>query len=348
MNSKITNTEPIKVNVPDGLKRSLLGDAENFEVLKQNDAKVNFNRFISALITGYYEKYQQETNSRYNRIKSLLSSFILNPQKLDQATAQIMNEQSKSDYSNTKTVNNTSFKFHTTKETDSIILQIEEYRRITGDSISAYFRKMLYSYINQPVYEREKIIFQNNVSVINNACTLGKKVIFTTRDRPSLLHRVMPYGIRHGQEELYNYLLCQEFHKSNGEPLAMSYRLCRIVNPRITSENGQIDSKVMDHLFKMEKYAPQYLINEDVESCVEFTANGRKSFMRLYQGRPVVDGKEAEDSDGNIRCYFSCSQEQPYLYFRRFNPGEISVLYPEKLKKRLYEFHYQHLCALKT
>lgn len=343
MKPGIANTETIKINMPESLARSLLNDAAGFEVFKKDGETVNLNSFISSLIAGYYEKYQEELSERLQKTKTLLASYIRNPDLLNQASMEIVSGDMASENPARKEANSQSIKFRPTRETDGIITEIEEKRRMTHESLSGYFRHMLGSYMQNPIYERERIIYYQNTAAIERACSRGESLVFTCRDNPGFLHTVIPYSLVHGPEELYNYLLCQESNDSSRKKTARSYRLCRIVNPRATPSDKRIDSRVRDCLVRMEKYGPQFMINDDVVTCVRLTADGRKSFQKIYQGRPIVDRKDEEDSDGHVNLYFSCSQEQLFLYFRRFNPGEITILYPQKLKKRLYQFHYDHL-----
>ncbi len=342
----IMNTETIKINMPDSLARALLNDAAGFEVFKKDGETVNLNSFISSLIAGYYEKYQEELSQRLQKTKALLASYIRNPALLSQASMEVVSGDMASESPAGKAANSHSIKFRPTRETDGIITEIEEKRRTANQSLSGYFRHMLISYLQNPIYERERIIYYQNTAAIERACSRGENLVFTCRDNPGYLHTVIPYKLVHGPEELYNYLLCQEFNGSRRKKTAMSYRLCRISNPRATPSEKQIDSRIKDYLVRMEKYGPQFMINDDVATCIELTADGRKSFQKIYQGRPVVDRKDEEGSDSRLKLYFSCSQEQLFLYFRRFNPGEITVLYPQALKKRLYQFHYDHLKSL--
>ena len=348
MRERVTNTETIKINVPESLERSLVYDMTNFEVFKKDGEHLNFNSFMSSLIAGYYEKYRERQNSQEERIRSLLSRYITNQQQLSQAASEIISSEALPVSSRQKAPNNKALKFRPTRETDGIILEIEEQRQSANESLSGFFRMMLFSYIQNPVYERERIIYYRNAAIIADACERGKEILFTTRDNPAFLHRVIPYGLRHGPDELFNYLLCQETHKNAGTNAAMSYRLCRIVNPRIATPGAQIDYKTRLYLEKMEKYGPQYLINKDMASCIRFSRSGRVSFQKLYQGRPTVDRKDEPDADGSIKYYFSCSQDQLFFYLRRFNPGEAIVLSPEDLKRRLIDFHQKHLNFLKS
>lgn len=346
MRAKIINTETIKINVPESLNRLLVNDMNNFEVFKRDGETINFNGFMSSMIAGYYEKYQEEVSEQARRTNELLAKYIKDKKQLEQATSEIVVEEFAAETHEKKEINSKALKFRSTTETDGIILEIEEKRKSANESISGFFRMMLFSYSRNPVYERERIIYYRNTDIIEEACRCGKVITFTIRDNPSFLHKVIPYGIKHGPDELFNYLLCQEYSQDLGKMVAMTYRLCRIVNPRISASSETITKEVKGYLEKMENLAPQYAIMDDQKTCIEFTPAGKKSFQRLYQGRPIVADKDDPDSNGNVKFYFECSQDQLFLYLRRFNPGEARILYPEELRKRLIIFHKDHLSCL--
>lgn len=349
MKEEMINTETIKINIPEALFRSLSSDMANFEVFKRDGEQVNVSGFMNSLIAGYYDQYQDELKKHTERTRYLLAKYIVDEQKLNQATSEIVSDEESQEPSARKTVNSKTIKFRPKNETEGIVLEIEKKRQAANESISGFFRNMLLSYLQNQVYEREKIIYYHNTAIIEKACSQGQEITFTTRDNPLFIHKVIPYGMRHGPDELFNYLLCQEHNKANGKMSPMSYRLCRIVNPRATSTSIRIENDVRRYLEKMEKYGPQYLIKEDIATCIEFTPAGRKSFQRLYQGRPIADpSDEKPDENGNMKYHFSCSQDQIFLYLRRFNPGEAKVLYPEELKLRLVEFHQKHLSCLEA
>lgn len=162
----ITNTETIKINMPESLVRSLLNDAVGFEVFKKDGETVNLNSFISSLIAGYYEKYQEELSERLQKTKTLLASYIRNPDLLNQASMEIISRDIASEKTARKEANSQSIKFRPTRETDGIITEIEEKRRMTHESLSAHFRHMLASYMQNPIYERERIIYYQNTAAM--------------------------------------------------------------------------------------------------------------------------------------------------------------------------------------
>ena len=347
MKEEIINNETIKINIPESLNRSLISDMTNFEVFKRDGEHVNINGFMNSLIAGYYDQYQDELDKHSKRTRDLLAKYIVDEQKLIQATSEIVDDEVSPELSVQKTANRKAIKFRPKNETEAIVLEIEKKRQAANESVSGFFRKMLLSYLRNQVYERERIIYYRNTAIIEDACLQGQEITFTTRDNPLYLHKVIPYGLRHGPDELFNYLLCQEYNQVNGKMSPMSYRLCRVVNPRATSTSQKIENEVRGYLEKMEKYGPQYIIKENITTCIEFTQSGRKSFQRLYQGRPIADPPyDNIDEKGNLKLHFTCSQDQIFLYLRRFNPGEAKILYPEELKHRLIEFHQEHLSCL--
>ncbi len=346
MIEEMINTETIKINIPESIHRSLARDMINFEVYKRDGEHVNINGFMNSFIAGYYDKYQAELEKHTKRTHDLLAKYINNPQKINEAASEIVIDEILPELTNRKTINSKVLKFRPNREIDGIIIEIEKKRQSLNESMSGFFRMMIFSYLKNQVYEREKIIYYGNTAIIEKACSQRKEITFITRDNPKFLHKVIPFGLRHGPDELFNYLLCQEYNQYTGKMMPMSYRLCRIVNPRFNSVEGRIEKDVRKYLEKMEKYGPQFLINEDVVTCVELTPSGRKSFQRVYQGRPIADRNDDPDENGNVKFYFTCSQDQIFLYLRRFNPGEATVLYPEELKNRLIDFHKKHLICL--
>mgnify|MGYP007070047720 CR=1 FL=1 len=82
-----------------------------------------------------------------------------------------------------------------------------------------------------------------------------------------------------------------------------------------------------------------------VKTCVKMTAAGQGSYRMIYTGRPAPDRIEPNAEDGTALYYFSCSQEQVYRYFLRFNVGEVSIMYPDSLKQRLHDYYREAMKA---
>ena len=334
----------IKIGVSKALERELRHDAESFEIFKGKEQNVDMNKFLNILIPNYYDRYISEVVKQSDSVRNVLSRYITDPGVLESAVSQLI-ENYKSDNDGTQKIDGRPFRFRPTKENEIFILNILNSIDQTAPSFSEEFRRILYSYSKKPSYERERIIYHDAAEKLMELCRKKVNIRFVYRDNPYYVHTVTPYKLLMGADGLYNYLLCQEYNEKTGKLMALSYRLSRILNIRETPVKQVLDETVRNHLEKMEECGPQYLINEDTETCVELTEEGRSNYRKIYQGRPLKYTADKPDDSGNARYYFSCSQDQLFLYFRRFNPGEASVIYPEKLKRRLVQFHERHLEA---
>ncbi len=349
-NESLVIPEMITIHIPERIDRALRRDAEYFEIYKRN-GEVNYRGFLSQLLIGYHERYQIEMQRKADRIKACVEKEVLNPEQAKRLTRELLPIAFSKEESKAGQQKKVQVSLRQRKDTSNIITSIIQ-SIPASESWTPYFCDMFSAYCDKPIYERERIIFFKNTEAITKACEKEAGLIFSLTGRPAEFHKVIPYEFVYGSDELYNYLLCQEWSNRNKRYEARAYRLCRILEPRLDlSMDNSLDSDVKKHLEMMKKYGPQYLINEDIETCVRLTKEGRDSFRAIYQGRPVrmkKGGNESKpDEKGNIDYYFECSQTQLYLYFRRFNPKEATILYPESLKKKLREFHQDHLEYMK-
>lgn len=337
----------IKIGVSKALRNELKRDAEGFEVFKGEEQTPTVNRLLNKLIYHYYEEYREEINEQARSFRDTLRPFIPDPDELEKAVSLLAETEEARDKQSGKN-DGTPIKFLPAGEhkgyIQGILPELDRLNRPYADE----FRRVLYRYSRKASYERERIVYRDVWETLERVC--GKEnteLRFIYRDDPARVRIVIPYKATYGSDGRYNYLLCQEYNRKEKRMTAVSYRLCRIVNPREYPTGQAIEPEVRKYLEKMEKYGPQYSINEDTITCVELTKEGRTSFRGIYQGRPDYDREDKPDERGNVKYYFSCSRTQLYLYFRRFNPGEARVLYPEQLNEELKEFHEKHLETMK-
>ncbi len=333
----VNNTEKINVYVPDATGRTLKNDAELFEVLKQTGKEINMNRFLSMLLLGYYNGYKQEQNETLSRIRKVLETNEVEDNHINQLAEDLMNQVILQEIPKRKGKNPVKLPLKPTTETDQSITEIIS-SLSPNDYISQYLCRMFMSYCEKPIYERERIIYHDNMRFLEEACRDHSEISFTLPRKPGLIHHVIPYAVVCGSEEMYNYLLCQEYNSFTRKNEARSFRLCRIQRPSYHYPSGVLDERIIHYLELMKNLGPQYAINEETETCVKLTSSGQQLFRRIYIGRPAANRKE-EMEDGTALYYFNGSLDQLYLYFRRFDAGEAEILYPDKLRTRLKQFH---------
>lgn len=347
MGNKLEHINPIKITIPQEMYSFLKRDADNFEVYKNNEEQFVMNHLLSPLIAGYFEQYREKISGQYRRIQKLLDSYIGGSDKLDIVIRQLIADKAQDEAPVLRSKKTRHISIRPTTETDDIISQIDKSMQETNESIAGYYRRMLYSYCALPMYEREKIIYYKTISKLERACIDHEELILSVGDKKDNDHRVTPYKIVHGQDERYNYLICQEYDEVKRKMTAVSYRICRI-RVRRTYKYGQMDATVIRFLEKMEENGPQYAINKDVSVDVQMNETGRKDFRRIYQGRPVKYKRDDVDDNGMTIYHFSCSIDQLFYYFRRFNPGTFRILNSNELNERLLRFHSAHIKALEN
>ena len=238
--------------------------------------------------------------------------------------------------SDSKSKNSETIKLKPTKSTYRIILSIEG--QLAGnDTISQFVRRMMISYFNKPMWEREQIIFHDQVEIIKESCAKKKPISFTIKYKEKELHEVMPYQLVEGKDGMFNYLVCVEM--ISGIPKVLSYRLNRITNLGLGRKFPPISREILALCKKTADESPQYALNAIEESCVKLNDSGEISYKRIFFGRPNYTRIE-DRSDGHY-YYFDCSETQLFHYFRRFENSTAVIISPLSLREKLAKFHSQ-------
>lgn len=328
--------EKINVYVPENIGSMLESDASMFEVYKKDGRTINKNRFLGMLITGYYSDYVTEARSAYDRIVSAIGIEKLSIKEKEQIADSVLKKVILPDVPSRKGKNPARLSLKPTKDTDTLIEQIM--LDLGGeDYISQYFCRMFMSYCEKPFSKREQIIFKKNFEILQEACGAERSIAFKTIWNTKNIHKVIPYKIVTGPEEMFNYLLCAEVNPSTGEQEAKTYRLNRIDRINYGRNMKSIDAMIRRHLDMMLQFGPQYMINDEEESCVRLTDSGARNFSRIYYGRPIVD--RVEDRDDGHYYFFKGSKDQVFFYFRRFGYEDAEIISPKLLREKMVEFH---------
>jgi predicted DNA-binding transcriptional regulator YafY len=338
--SVMNETEKINIFISDRLINTLDSDARAFELFKKDGETINRNHFLNLLIDGYASQYDSEYNHAYEMINKKLTDSGNPPDQSGELADSILKEIIFPEIPGRKGKQTRKISLKPTALTCTAVSGIM--RELHGDAVSQYFRRMFTSYAEKPFSERERIIFHKTVSQLNLACEKSRPVSFSTLRAREVIHDVIPYAICTGKEEMYNYLLCQEYSDSLKCCQAAVFRLNRITGLRSSSKNVLIDKDVKRHLDLMKRYGPQYVINDDEETCVRLSEHGEFLYHHsIYYGRPEYDRNEKKP-DGTY-YYFKGSKDQIFLYFRRFEKDDAIILSPASLRQRMIEFHQSAL-----
>lgn len=334
--------EKINIYVPEAVGAMLNNDAALFEVFKKDGYTINRNRFLSLLIIGYYSAYVSECRQQFENLQDELQKFIPKTAIREEAAESILNRVIMPEIPKRKGKNPVKLSLKPTAETDGIIMSITD-GLSADDYVSQYFCRMFMSYAKKPLYERERLIFSNNAQMLMSACESNRPITFTTIWNTKIVHEVVPYELAVGQDEMFNYLLCQERNIKTGILEARAYRLNRITRINFSASTANLTNEIVHYLELMKRSGAQYPINDEDEICVRLTDYGVISYNRIYHGRPKYE--RIEHTDTGHLYYFQCSKDQVFFYFRRFEAGAAEVLYPETLRERMIRFHTMALEA---
>lgn len=63
-----------------------------------------------------------------------------------------------------------------------------------------------------------------------------------------------------------------------------------------------------------------------------------RAYNRIYTDRPKYDKLECP-ADGKCNMHFSCSEDQVFFYFRRFEKDDAEIISHVHLRNRMIRFH---------
>lgn len=294
--------QKINLYVPEDTALVLENDARYFEIFKKT-GNVNRNLFLSRVLSGIY-------------FESVIDSITGSDEILK---------------TNKKMVTYDWALKETDYNSDIIQSIIDKADSLKIDK-AALIRGMLRLYCREPMYRREQIVFNDIYIGLCNACK-NKETIAIKYKWKKGFYNVIPYTITVGKEEMFNYFLCVE--RYNGKQVTKSYRLNRVESLKQNHQKYDIENNVENYLKLMIKYGPQYSINGDIDICVELTEEGVRKYNRIYQGRPFIRKDQHDIKVGEN--YFTCSQDQAFIYFRKFGKDAI-VISPDLLKEKMIRF----------
>ncbi|MGL5125911.1 MAG: WYL domain-containing protein [Fusobacteriaceae bacterium] len=186
---------------------------------------------------------------------------------------------------------------------------------------SDFFRQLITEYASKSSYEREMIIFKENVDRINQGIKKDKRIEINFKHRNDVLD---PYFIASLEKENRNYLVSYSYYKEK----IVSYRIKNISDVVITSENRKpFDKKYIKDLNK--NFDPFLSFGNEIK--VKLTSEGKKYYKQVISNRPKL--KRIEDDI----YIFEANDYQAMLYFAGFMEM-VEILEPlnlrEQIKKR--------------
>ena len=332
-------TDKQSIYVPEEVKKTLENDARLFEVLHEDGqlkGQKNMNDLINRIIQGYYETYTEYCSDLRENIRSVLSDYIFRENELQNAVNEMFSGIERYD-DNYRKGPKQKISFRPSNDSQDVIFAIQQQMNGTGDGPMKYISRMLIRYSGNPIYERERIVYRKTYTELLRCCKRKTPVVFITKLNKRS-HTVLPYRISVNNEEMANYLLCQEYDSRKKRYEAKSYRLSRVTSLRQDVTSHQVlQEDVKKHLDLTDRYASQYAINSDELICVSLSEAGVDLYNRIYTSRPVP--REIVKEGDRYLYSFDCSMNQINLYFRRFEKDAAVILTPKRLRDGMIAFH---------
>ncbi|WP_426709746.1 WYL domain-containing protein [Cetobacterium sp. SF1] len=179
-----------------------------------------------------------------------------------------------------------------------------------------FFRDLFFQYLDNPRYIREKILFSENFTKIDEAIK-GKRKLNIKYNRE--IRSIHPYFIKNDLGEDRSYLFC--FCEVNND-----YRNYRIANiSKVTLSKNFIEEFDKEYIKNVEKNFDPFL-SYGKEVVVKMNENSKKIYEVAILNRPKVLKKE-EDT-----WTFQCTNKLAKIYFPQFL-HEIEIMYPLELRE---------------
>ena len=198
-----------------------------------------------------------------------------------------------------------------------------------------FFRVIFEWYALKAKYEREQILFYEEILQIKEAIDKKFELAFKVKDNNGKLLKITnsyPFGIFESKDENYNYLVTAD----NSEKI-YSTRISNIIDllaiRKIFSVSKEVQEKAKERI--KNRY---YGMGNIIRCKIEFTEIGYRNFKVISHLRP----KPINPDQKNRILSFNEPEDSLFFYFRQFGEN-IKVLEPESLKQKLKDFYKRAL-----
>jgi len=316
-----------KINLDYFTYSTILSDTESFRFLKK-DGTSNKNLFVNKLIYNYHPLFNKNIDQYESYIIDILKEKKLNNKDINDLLEKISRANIKKEEVKEKEY---ALTFVTNSKYESVFLDIED-NYLTNFTFSEYIRSLLYSYTKLNKDERERVLFKDEIDLINEAIKENKKVIFLISN---INYEVKPIGIYSTKDHQYLYFIY--YLNDRFYPLNL-FKINNLRKSRNISDN--LKEGALDKLNELLDSDVELISSSFIEAKIELTKSGIKKYKTIFINRP-----KPYKIENNI-YYFKASMNQLFFYFSRFGKDAI-VLDNNQLRNRLFYFYKEGLESIK-
>ncbi|MCK5779909.1 MAG: WYL domain-containing protein [Psychrilyobacter sp.] len=277
------------------------------------DKKIRFTipNFVNEILFRDIENFDLKINNFFNRI---FSASYTNIDK----------------YPFKKNSENKKIQFNMNNKNKAIYENLLSFEAKQNES--SYFRDLIRTYISQPFYQRERIIFKSEYDTIKRSIQKKEEVLLEVNEKNIL---VEPYFFKVTLEEKNNFLFCWNYEEQKYEVYSLS-RISKITPVQYRKNTRYYNSEYMKKVVK--NFDPFLSYGSIIK--VRLTPQGEEWLKRINHFKPTLIKKEK-----NI-YYFESSDRKAILYFSRFY-NEAEILEPSNFRLKMKDLLNETLLLYK-
>ena len=227
---------------------------------------------------------------------------------------------------NLKSLDNEIIQFNLNRVNEDMYFKVLQEHNVETEA--EYIRNILFSYLNNPRYKREEIIFTEIFNNIRKAIKQKKKINIKYNDE---IRTVNSYFIKEADRENSSYLFC--YCETNND--YRNYRITNIKNIAISKLDLQTFDE--DYIKQVAKnFDPFNSYGKKVE--VILTEKGKSLLDKIIDNRPkLLEIK-------NNTYIFQCTNKLAKVYFPQFL-SEAKIISPIELRE-WFENKFKSACLI--
>lgn len=196
-----------------------------------------------------------------------------------------------------------------------------------------FFRIIIEWYIQKPKFQREKIIFYEELEIIEKSIVDESEVLLEIINLKKDFFR--PVGIFSTKNENYNHILIVKINVETKKEELISIRLSEIVSIKKIEKNYRISKKTQEII--KEKIENKNFTTTKIERVkIKMTEEGYKLYKKISHIRPDI--KEEKKEQNFHILTFEVPTDIIIFYFLRFGK-EIEILEPKNLREEFKTFY---------
>lgn len=339
---------------------------DNIEASPHFSEEINENRKVRFSISNYAFSIIEKDRHTFDIHKgTIINRIILNMCAREESVCcvvasakrkwqeyyDLINDENKSDIlagAYLKEIEQKLSSYHSGDRTSVLIgLNKETFEYLTNESeealyygefgIGKFIINIIEEYAYLPYYERELVLNQQWVELIEDATAKGRKLSVTVRNGANgkLKLDVKPVSIVTNRFSSFSYLV--GISRLPGEEYKMaSFRLSRILDIKKKTEKSFISHAEMSKVEKaLNERGVSYLLGETTKVKVLLSEEGKHLYDTIIAERPSYC-KDPIFNGKNWLMEFECTEKQAHDYFWKLGKNAI-IIGPESLRMKLSE-----------